>query len=129
MYQNCIDNPCDDHKKKYKSHWNEVTPLIREAKRNDNIKKLGKNPDSKTIYKLLGIKKRQQQVSNLPDIEVMKEYWSEVTFNLPEIQAKLHIDRLQKTLVVCQTIPSEVTKVLRQKKCKKVMAKMASPMK
>ena len=63
--------------------------MIREAKRTDIFKNLGKNPDSKTIYKTLGMKKRQQQVSNLPDLEVMNEYFanisSKLSSKLPEI--------------------------------------------
>ena len=74
--------------------------MIREAKITDNFKKLGKNSDSKAIYKTLGMKKRQQQVSNLPDLEVMNEYFanigSKLSSKLPEIQIKTDIDRLEK---------------------------------
>ena len=123
LYQKWIDNPCDDYRKKYKSYRNKVTHMIREAKRTDNFKKLGKNPDSKTVYKTLGMKKRQQQVSNLPDLEVMNEYFanigSKLSSKLPEIQIKTDIDRLEKTMVVHQTNASEVTKIIREMKCKK----------
>ena len=85
-------------------------------------KKLGKNPDSKTIYKTLGMKKRQQQNSNLSDLEVMNEYFanigSKLTSNLPEIQAKSDFDRLEKTMFVHQTNASEVTKEIREMKYK-----------
>ena len=123
LYQKYIDNPCDDNKNKYKSYRNKVTHMIREAKRNDNFKKLGKNPDSKTIYETLGMKKLQQQNSNLPDLEVMNEYFanigSKLSSKMLEIQAKSVIDRLEKTMFVHQTNASEVTKVIRQMKCKK----------
>ena len=123
LFQKWIDNPCDDYRKKYKSYRNKVTHMIREAKRTDNCKKLGKNPDSKTVYKTLGMKKRQQQVSNLPDLEVMNEYFantgSKLSSKLPEIQIKTDIDRIEKTMVVHQTNASEVTKIIREMKCKK----------
>ena len=97
--------------------------MIREAERTDNFKELGKNPDSKTIYKTLGMKKRQQEVSNLPDLEVMIEYLakigSKLSSKLPEIQIKTDIDRSEKTMVLHQTNASEVIEIVREMKCKK----------
>ena len=69
------------------------------------------------------MKKRQQQVSNLPDLELMNEYvaniGSKLSSKLPEMQIKTNFDRLEKTMVVHQTNASEVTKILREMKCKK----------
>ena len=78
LYQKWIDNPCDEHRQKYKSYRNKGTHMRREAKRNDSFKTLSKSPDSKTIYKTLGMKKWQQQVSNLPDLEVMNNYFANI---------------------------------------------------
>ena len=49
LYQRWIDNPCNDGRTNYKSYRNKVLRMIREAKRNDTFKKLGINPDLKTI--------------------------------------------------------------------------------
>ena len=121
LYQKWIDNPCDDYRKKYKSYRYEVTHMIRESKKTDNFKKLGKNPDSKTIYKTLGMKKRHQQVSNFPDLEVLNEFFanicSKLSAKLPELQIKTDNDRLEKTIVVHQTNASEVTKIIREMNC------------
>ena len=69
------------------------------------------------------MKKGQQQVSNLPDLDVMNEHFanigSKLSSKLPEIQIKTDIDRLEKTMVVHQTNASEVTKRIREMKCKK----------
>ena len=112
LYQKWIDNPCDDYRKKYKSYRNKVTHMIREAKRADNFEKLGEKPDSKTNYKTLGMKKRQQQVSNLPDLEVMNEYFanigSKLSSKLFEIQIKTDIDRLEKWLFMKQMLQREL---------------------
>ena len=79
--------------------------------------------DSKTIYNTLRMKKRRQQVSNLPDLEVMNAYFanigSKLPSKLPGIQAKRDLDRLEKSIVVHQTNASEVTEVIREMKCKK----------
>ena len=68
--------------------------MIREAKITDNFKKLGKNPDSKTIHKTLGMKKRQQQVSNLPDLEVMNEYFANLGSKLSSKLLKSKLKRI-----------------------------------
>ena len=44
---------------------------------------------------------------------------SKLSSELAEIQVKSDIDRLEKTMFVYKTNASEVTKVLRQMKCKK----------
>ena len=128
LYQKYIDNPCADNRIKYKTYRIKVTHMIPEAKRNVNFKKLGKNPDCQTIHKTLGMKKRQQQNSNLHDpanecMTFMNEYFanigSKLSSKLLEIQAKSDIDRLEKTMVVHQTNVSEVPKVMHQMKYKK----------
>ena len=53
------------------------------------------------------MKKRQQQNSNFPDLEVMNEYvaniGSKLSSELPEIRAKSDIDRSEKTMFVYKT--------------------------
>ena len=82
--------------------------MVREAKRKVNFKNLGKNPDSKTIYKILGMKKRQLQNSKLYELEVMNEYFankgSKLSSELFEMQADSDNDRFEKSMVVHQTM-------------------------
>ena len=77
-------------------------------------KKLGENPDSTTIYRTLATKKRQQHVSNLPDFEVMNEYFANTGSNMPEIQVETDIDKLEKTMVVHQTNALPLLKTILQ---------------
>ena len=81
--------------------------MIREAKKCDYFKNLVRNREFETIYKTLGLEKLQQQVSNLADLEVMKEYFANIRSRLvskmPEIQAKTDIVRKEETRVVHPT--------------------------
>ena len=48
--------------------------MIREAKKLDNFRKLGVNPTTRAIYRILTTQKNKDQQSNeLPDLEKLNE--------------------------------------------------------
>ena len=122
---NCFKNglnPSIESRENYKSYRNKVTNLIPEAKRMENFRKLGKNPDCKT-NKTLGIKKRQQQGSTLPDLELLNEYFatigSKLSSELLKPKYHLNLNVMEKTMVVYQTDAAEVSKIIHKMKSKK----------
>ena len=77
--------------------------------------------------------RNEETATTVPDLEVMNECFANIgstlSYKTSEIQAQADTDRLEKTVVVYQTNASEVNKVVRKMKCKKIIMKMASPMK
>ena len=59
MFQKWVSNPTDENHRLYKKQRNNVTAIIRKAKRDDNFKKLGSNPTAKTIYRALKTHKKE----------------------------------------------------------------------
>ena len=60
-----MSNPSDENHRLYKTQRNNVTAIIRKAKRDDNFKKLGSNPTAKSIYRTL--KTHKNEVLGLQD--------------------------------------------------------------
>ena len=78
LFEKWIHNPAKTNRERYKNERNNVTNLIRKEKRNENFQKLGENPTPKQIYKTLKTKKNQAQNTNLPDVEILNNYFLSV---------------------------------------------------
>ena len=74
----------DDNKEKYKNQRNKVTAMIKKAKRECNLQKLGNNPNAKTLYRNLKSHKRKDQIAEVtPDLKTLNDFfynnWIEVS--------------------------------------------------
>ena len=58
FFQKWVSNATDENHL-YKKQRNNVTAIVRKAKRDDNFKKLGSNPTAKTIYRTLKTHKNE----------------------------------------------------------------------
>ena len=98
MFEKWIQNPAKTNRERYKTARNNVTKLIRKEKRNENFKKLGENPTPKQIYKTLKTKKNQAETANnLPDVEVLNNYF----LSVGSLLSKKFKKHLQLSLLKC----------------------------
>ena len=123
MFQKWIAEPTIENQTRYKQIRNKVTNLIRNGKRDDNFKKLGKNPSPKIIYRTLKTCKRKDNTIDLPNLDDLNDYFVSIG---PKLSAKFNSEKSscnirnnEKTMVLHQTNESEVTKILRKMKNKK----------
>ena len=65
MFQRLIAEPTIENQTRYKQIRNKVTNLIRNGKRDNNFKKLGKNPKPKIFYRTL---KKLAKEKTMPSI-------------------------------------------------------------
>ena len=107
---------------RYKQIRIKVTNLI-SGKKDDNFKKLGKNPNSNMIYRILRTRKRKDNANELPDVDDLNDYFVSIG---PKLSAKFNnkkscynIRNNDKATVLHQTNESEVTKILKKLKNKK----------
>ena len=105
-----------------------VTYLIRNAKRDCNLKTLGPNPASRTIYKHLKnhLLKNQKQ-PEVPDIEKLNEYFATIgclVNKIPLHHEAIKVPNNFKTMVLSCTDEIEVSKTIQTLKNKKVMIMM-----
>ena len=124
LFRNWTNSPSDINKEKYKKQRNVVTSLIRNAKRDSNIKKLGPNPSSRTIYRNLKnhLSKNQKQ-PGIPDIEKLNEYFATIgsvlSAEVPLHDQIVKIPNNEKSMVLSQTDEKEVSRVIQNLKNKK----------
>ena len=66
------DIPTDEYEKRYKYFLNKVDQMMREAKRDYNLRKLEQNSAARTVYKTFGCQNKQQLCTTQLDIEQLK---------------------------------------------------------
>ena len=74
LFQTWVEKPSKSNHDEYKSFRNKVCFKIREAKKQDNIRKLGINPTARAkFWNLKTQKNNDQQPYELPDLEKLKK--------------------------------------------------------
>ena len=75
LFENWINNHSTENQKKYKTIRNEVSALIRKAKKEKIYRKIGKDPSAKCIYRTLkAIKCSQESIPLVIDPDIMNEF-------------------------------------------------------
>ena len=124
----CIDNPCNNYGKNSKCYRCKVTHTIREVFQKVIIE-FGFQIHIRNIIH----EETQQPVYNFPDpglvIQNFENIGSKLSSKLPKIQAKPDFVKLERTLVVHQTIDSDVNLVIRKIKCEKNYGEDSNSMK
>ena len=124
MFQKWVCNPSEENHELYKKQRNNVTAIIRKAKRAHNFEKLGKNPSSKTIYRTLkSHKKENPNDSDYPDLDALNKHFTSIG---PLLSSKLplknyinNITTNENSMVIFNTDRLEVMKVISKLKNKK----------
>ena len=73
-----VEKPTKSNHDDYKSFGIKVCSMIREAKKQDNFRKLGVNPTARAVYRTLKLRKTKnndQQPNELPDLEKLYEFF------------------------------------------------------
>ena len=74
LFQIWFEKPTKSNHDDYKSFRTKVCSMIREAKKQDNFRKLGKNSTARAIYRTLKTQEHSdQQFNELPDLEKLNE--------------------------------------------------------
>ena len=88
LLQTWVEKPSKSNHDDYKSYRNNVCAIIREAKKQDNIRKFGINPTARALYrKLKSHKNLDQQPHELPDLEKLNDFfncWVNIVIWLPQ---------------------------------------------
>ena len=75
----------DDNKEKYKNQRNKVTAMLKTAKRECKLQKLGNNPNAKTLYRSLKSHKRKDQIAEVtPDLKTLNEFFTTIGSKLAD---------------------------------------------
>ena len=102
LFQIWVEKPIKSNHDNCKSFRNKVCLMIREAKKQNNFRKLGVNPTARAIFRTLKTQKNNdQQPKELPDLEKLNEFFVNVRSVLST--------RLQQTAY--SSGPSIVTKL------------------
>ena len=88
FFKKWILQPNDINRERYVKKRNRVTKVIRNAKRDDNEKVLGENPNAKKFFWVIEIaqKRNQNQPANLESAQVLNEHFTEIG---PSLSAKI----------------------------------------
>ena len=89
-FEKWIAEPTIENQTRYKQIRNKVTNLIRNGKRDDNFKKLGKNPSPKIIYRTLKTCKRKDNTIDLPNLDDLNDYFVSIG---PKLSAKFNNEK------------------------------------
>ena len=124
LFKQWIENPTEENRLVYKKSRNNVTRLIRQEQREDNFRKLGKNPTPKQIYKTLKTKKSENEdLKQLPELEKLNDFFASVGPSLANNIKSSHcvwkIEKVLSSMVLHPTNEHEISKILRQMKNKK----------
>ena len=124
LFEKWTNNPSTENQEKYKTMRNKASALIREAKKEVNYRKIGKDPSSKCISRTLkAIKCDQESSSPVIDPDIMNDFFVSIgpmlSSKLPVVDHNINITRVSKTLFLQPTDQWEVAKILKQMKNKK----------
>ena len=124
LFEKWINNPSTENQEKYKTIGNKVSALIREAKKEVNYRKIGKDPSARCIYRTLkAINCNQESSPPVIDPDIMLEFFVSIglmlSSMLPVVDIYINITRVSKTMFLQPTDHWEVAKTLKQMKNKK----------
>ena len=124
LFETWVEKPTKSNHDDYKSFRNKVCSMIREAKKQDNFRKLGVNPTARAIYRTLKTQKNNdQQPNELPDLEKLNEFFvtigSSLSSRLPQSAYLSGSFNCDKTLFIEPTGEFEVASVIKALKNKK----------
>ena len=124
LFEKWINNPSTENQEKHKTIKSTVSALIREAKKEVNYRKIGKNPSAKCIYRTLkAIRSNQESGPPVIDPDIMSEFFVStgpmLSSKLPVVDSNSNITRVSKAMFLQPTDQWEVAKVLKQMKNKK----------
>ena len=119
-----VEKPTKSNHDNYKSFRNKVCLMIREAKKQDNFRKLGVNPTARAIYRTLKTQKNNdQQPKELPDLEKLNEFFvnvgSVLSSRLPQTAYSSGSTNCDTTLFIEPTGEFEVASIIKAMKNKK----------
>ena len=125
LFEKWINNPSTENHTKYKTVRNKVSALIREAKKEVNHRKIGKDPSAKCIYRTLKVIKCNQE-SSPPAIapDIMNVFFVSIgpmlSSKMPVVDHNINITRVSKTMFLQPTDQWEVVKILKQMRNRKI---------
>ena len=83
LFQKWVCNPTDENHLLYKKQRNNVTTIIRKAKRENNLKKLGSNPTANTKYRTSkSNKKEETKFQGYPDLDSLNKHFATIGSHL-----------------------------------------------
>ena len=122
LFQKWIEDPSDDNRSKYKAIRNKITKEIKNAKREHNFCKLGTNPTVKKIYSSLKSHKMKNQPNHeRPSVHTLNDYFTQIgpiLSNKINVSYEDEIPRNLTSMVLTETTPNEVSKILKTLKNK-----------
>ena len=102
--------------------------MIRSEKKNTSFKNFGTNPTAKTTYKTLKSMKKQQDVTNLQDLNVLNNHFISIEPKLSskftERTGECNSPEFEKTMFVHPTNGKEIYELLHGMKNKKTVVMM-----
>ena len=124
LFQIWVEKPTKSNHDNYKSFRNKVCLMIREAKKQDNFRKLGVNPTARAICRTLKTQKNNDQhPKELPDLEKLNEFFvnvgSVLSSRLPQTAYCSGSTNCDKTLFIEPTGEFEVASIIKAMKNKK----------
>ena len=124
LFEKWINIPSTENQKKYKTIRKKVSALVREAKKEVNYRKIGKDPSAKCIYRTLkAIKCNQESSSPVIDPDIMNDFFVSIgpmlSSKLLVVDHNINITRVSKTMFLQSTDQWKVAKILKQLKNKK----------
>ena len=127
LFQTWVEKPSKSNHD-YKSFRNKVCSMIREAKKQNNIRKLGINPTARAVYRVLKTQKNNdQQPNELPDLKKLNEFFvtigTTLSSRLPQTAYFSGSFNCEKTLLMEPTGEFEVASVIKALKNKKSCGK------
>ena len=119
LFHKWVSDPSDFERETYKKQRNLVTSVIRNAKREANFNKLGKNPSTTTMYRTLKCQTRSNQSRDLKiDIDELNKFFTSIGPELSRQVPKPHhtIDHpcFDKTMVLNDFSPEEIALIIKK---------------
>ena len=117
FFQKWVSNPTDENHHLYKKQRNNVTAIVRKAKRDDNFKKLGSNLTAKTIYRTLKTHKNEVVgFQDYPELNSLNKHFatigSRLSSKLPMKNLTLNMPSNENSMVIFLTDELEIGKII-----------------
>ena len=108
LFEKWMNNLSTENQEKYKTIRNKVSALIREAKKEVNYRKIGKDPSAKGIFRTLKpIKCDQESSPPVIDPDIMNDFFVSIgpklSSKLPVVNPNINITRVSKTMFLQPT--------------------------
>ena len=112
-----MSNPTDVNHRLYKKQRNNVTAIIRKAKRDDNFKSFGRNHTAKTLYRTLKTHKNEVVgFQDYPELNSLNKHFatigSRLSSKVPMKKLTLNMPAKENSMVIFPTDELEIGKII-----------------